>query len=619
MKPSDLVSTSGQRDDAGQSLLQTEMTDAVNSGIVGKADKSEKSLKGELYSVGKKGATGGAASAALSAVTKGRKGKPGAASASALANQGVHEALSGSELEGTDDLYHGAKGAYRAGRAVRNRLSGKSKPFDLKASAKTAGKAAARGAVSSTLSDTELEGADSVYYGAKGTYRIGQSIKHRLSGKNALQSDKPLGKLSEKKSAQRAMDTAAAKRKAQAAGYFKRNVYTVAEKAKSTTVAAKGGFRLLSGGTGNPLSALAGVASPLFLLLFGFLALLLLLAVLSGAAGGGAKNEQENGTGSLSGVPLEVATALKGYGYTNEAIAAVLGNMQQESSMNPGTAGDDGYGTASVGLIQLSGSNKNNFLRWCANNGKTWYSVSAQMEWSFSGEPGTGYFINDWSCGLASSYYELEDGYEERFGRDFYRNGEEMKTSTDVDLATYSFMACHERCGSRKDYGDDVSRLDKRLEYARGFLAQMSTGSVGGGQDYASAEQWQKDLVDACQRVPWPGASLCATWTSNVYRACGYEVYGNGNSVLGHQGYGASYYPSRATTDLSQIKVGMLVSAQYGSNSAAGNTYGHVGIYIGDGMVMDSVNTGIRTISLSDWVSQNNRGWVVCGYPWDWR
>ena len=85
MKPSDLVSTSGQRDDAGQSLLQTEMTDAVNSGIVGKADKSEKSLKGELYSVGKKAATGGAASAALSAVTKGRKGKPGAMSASALA------------------------------------------------------------------------------------------------------------------------------------------------------------------------------------------------------------------------------------------------------------------------------------------------------------------------------------------------------------------------------------------------------------------------------------------------------------------------------------------------------------------------------------------------------
>ncbi|QGM92008.1 hypothetical protein GIR35_12430 [Enterococcus faecalis] len=609
MKPSDLISTSGQRDVAGQSLLHTEMTDAVNSGIVCKTDKSEKSLKGELYSVSKKNPTGGAI-AAMSAVTK---GKSAADSSSALASQGVHETLSGSELEGTDDLYHGVMSAYRAGRAVRNRLSGKSKPLGLKVSAKNTAKAATRGVTSHTLSDSELEGADSVYYGAKKGYRIGKGLKLRLSGRNAIESDKPLGSLSEKKSAQKAIGTVEAKRKAQAMSYLKKNVYKTAEKAKTTTTATKSIISVAkhSGGSGflaafSPFSALF----PIILLLLFFMLVL---------GGMGADEAQRKSAGSLEGVPAEVATILKGYGYTNEGIAAILGNMQQESSMNPGTAGDDGYGTASVGLIQLSGSNKNSFLRWCGNNGKTWYSVAAQMEWSFSGEPGTGHFIEDWSGVLAASYYELEDGYEERFGRDFYRDGEHMKNSTDVDLATYSFMACHERCGSRKGYGDDVSRLDKRLEYARGFLAQMSVGSTEGGQDYSSAEQWQKDLVDTCQRVPWPGASLCATWTSNVYRSCGHEVYGNGNSVLGHQGYGASYYPSRATTDFSKIKVGMLVSAQYGSNSAAGNTYGHVGIYIGDGMVMDSVNTGVRTISLSDWVSQNNRGWVVCGYPWDWH
>lgn len=616
MKPSDLVSTSGQRDDAGQSLLQTEMTDAVNSGIVGKADKSEKSLKGELYSVGKKAATGGATSAALSAVIKGRKGKPGAMGASALASQGMHEALSGSELEGTDDLYHGAKGAYRAGRAVRNRLSGKSKPLDLKSSVKTAGKAAARGAVSSTLADSELEGTDSVYYGAKSAYRIGKGMKRRLSGRNALQSDKPLGQLSEKKSAKKALDTAATKRKAQVSSYFKKSVYKTAEKAKATTTAAKSVVSAAgrSGGSGflasfSPFSALL----PIILILLFFMLII---------GGMGADETQRKSVGSLEGVPAEVATILKGYGYTNESIAAVLGNIAQENSgFNPALGGDDGFGTDSIGLIQLSGSNKNNFLRWCTNNGKTWSTVQAQMEWSFSGEPGTSSVFNDWTSNLAAtpSYYRLDEGFEERFGNDFYRTGEDFKSSNDVDLATYSFMACHERCGSTIDYGTDVSKLGHRLEEARKFLAQINTGGVGGGQDYASAEQWQKDLVDACQRVPWPGGSLCATWTSNVYRACGYEVYGNGNSVLGHQGYGASYYPSRATTDLSQIKVGMLISAQYGSNSTAGNTYGHVGIYIGDGMVMDSINTGIRTISLSDWVSQNNRGWVVCGYPWDWR
>ena len=141
----------------------------------------------------------------------------------------------------------------------------------------------------------------------------------------------------------------------------------------------------------------------------------------------------------------------------------------------------------------------------------------------------------------------------------------------------------------------------------------------GGGQDYQSADQWQQDIVNACSQTPWPGANLCATWTTRVYARAGHPVGGNGNTQLGNQGYGANYSQKRATTDLSQIKVGMLVSAQYGSNTPAGNAYGHVGIYIGDGKVMDSIYSGLRTISLSDWVSQNGRGWVVCGYPWDWR
>lgn len=629
MKPSDFVSTSGEKQDMSQSVLQTEMTDAVNSGIVGRADKSEKSLKSGLYSVGKKAATGGATSAALAAVTNGRKGgsasggsspksRAGKAGAAAMAHNAVHGALEGSELEGVDDLYNSGKGAYRAGRAIGRRISGKTGSFDIKGAVKGAGKAAARGTVSNVLQGSELEGVDNIYDGARAGYHVVKGVKKRLGGKNPLSSDKSLGKLSEKKSAKKAANTAEAKRKAQAAGYFKRNVYTSAhnvQRAKETASVAKSGIHLITPGSSGGF--LAAISSPAALLVIGFLLIFILLVAI---LGGGANDEMEKKSiGSLSGVPAEVATYLKGHGYSNEGIAAILGNMQQESSMNPGTAGDDGYGTDSFGLIQLTGSNKNNFLRWCANNGKIWNSVSAQMEWSFSGESGTGYFAGDWYDTLAATYYELEDGYESRFGSDYYRSGEEMKTSNDVGLATYSFMACHERPGSRKSYKDDVSRLDKRLEYARNFLAQLNTGSIGGGQDYASAEQWQKDIVDACNRVSWPGASLCATWTSNVYRAAGYQVWGNGNSVLGHQGYGASYYPSRATTDLSEIKIGMLVSAQFGSNTAPGNTYGHVGIYIGDGMVKDSVNSGIRTIPLSEWVSQNGRGWIVCGYPWDWR
>ena len=83
--------------------------------------------------------------------------------------------------------------------------------------------------------------------------------------------------------------------------------------------------------------------------------------------------------------------------------------------------------------------------------------------------------------------------------------------------------------------------------------------------------------------------------------------------VFGHFGY--SLYRASVRISDSERQAGDLVFfTGFGSGVIE-----HVGIYIGDGKVMDSIYSGLRTISLSDWVSQNGRGWVVCGYPWVWR
>ena len=55
MKASDFTTGGNDREKAMSNLLKTEKTDAVNTGLVEKADKSAKALKGDLYSVGKKG------------------------------------------------------------------------------------------------------------------------------------------------------------------------------------------------------------------------------------------------------------------------------------------------------------------------------------------------------------------------------------------------------------------------------------------------------------------------------------------------------------------------------------------------------------------------------------
>lgn len=612
-----------------QSLLQTEMTDAVNSGIVGRADKSEKSLKSGLYSVGKKASTGGATSAALAAVTNGRKGaktdpadggaspksRVGKAGAAAMAHNAIHGALEDSELEGADDLYNSGKGAYRAGRAIGRRIKGNASSLDIKGAVRNAGKGAVISAVRGTFQESELEGIDNVYDGARAGYHVVRGVKKRLSGKNPISSDKSLGKLSEKKSAMKAADTVEAKRKAQAAGYFKKSVYKASANVQAAgNVAASGkvlGAATAAGGKSGLLIAL-GAASPVIIM--AAIIILLLFAALTGLTG---EKANEKSVGSLQGVPAEVALYLKGYGYTNEAIAGILGNMAQENSaFDPGLGGDDGYGTDSIGLIQLSGANKNDFLRWCANTGKVWSTVSAQMEWTFSGEPGTGYFASDWGTGLAPSYYRLERGYEERFGKDFYRSGEEIKTSTDVDLVTYSFMACHERCGSAISYdGDDVSRLYRRLEEAHKFLAQLKTGT-GGGQDYASAEPWQQNIYNQALSTPSPGAGWCAKWVSTVYYNAGFP-YPGGNADDMYRNWCHS-------SDRSQLKVGMMIAVdQYITTGHAYAGYTpdgrplsyHVGIYMGNGMVRDNIGD-ITDTPLDEWIAiYGNYHEVRWGFP----
>ena len=624
MKPSDFVSTSGQKQDMSQSLLQTEMTDAVNSGIVGRADKSEKSLKSGLYSVGKKASTGGATSAALAAVTKSHGGRKDSTS-TAIKNNVINGALSDSELEGADTVYYGGKGTYRAVRGIQKRMAARAstdgKPttekIQVKRQLKNALKGTSVNAAREAISGTELEGADTVYYGGKGTYRAVRGIQKRMAGKDALSSKKSLGKLSEKKSQSKSMDTLEAKRKAQAKGYFKKTVYDTAEKVKAAAVAEKtiGGKVLVSKGGSGLLMSVAPIILPV--LIIAMLVIILFLGILGGIAGDDAQKKA-----SLDGMPswvtydlvLSCLKAHEEYGYPPSAL---LGQMMIENGTSDegsdlgrlyhnyggvkyfGTI--DGLITGSVSMLTTEYINGRPVQMYC--NFAVFASDAAYMKYRCE------YLYKQPNYTSVPNFQKAIDEKNSELFLKALGEGGYYTSSTDSYVAHYRSIC-------------ETYPLVPRLDSMTSEEFENIFGNAfypGGGQDYASAEQWQKDIVNACSRVSWPGASLCATWTSRVYAAAGHPCSGNGNSVLGHQGYGASYYPSRATTDLSQIKVGMLVSAQFGSNTAAGNTYGHVGIYIGDGMVMDSVNSGIRTISLSEWVSQNGRGWVVCGYPWDWR
>lgn len=62
------------------------------------------------------------------------------------------------------------------------------------------------------------------------------------------------------------------------------------------------------------------------------------------------------------------------------------------------------------------------------------------------------------------------------------------------------------------------------------------------------------------------------------------------------------YHSFCTSTDQAALKVGMIVAVSKHGHTYLGGIYGHVAIYVGDGMVMDNVGR-IRTMRLSDWLN----------------
>lgn len=142
------------------------------------------------------------------------------------------------------------------------------------------------------------------------------------------------------------------------------------------------------------------------------------------------------------------------------------------------------------------------------------------------------------------------------------------------------------------DYNTDNSYTKIYRPPAK-MLQKKKKGADNGLPNDAMNEA-QKRIFDACHSVESPGERLCATWTSKVYAAAGFP-YPSGHA---YQQYDAWCHSSNK----GDLKVGMAVATPSHPHTSAGSTYGHIGIYVGDGKVMDSIGY-IRTMDLDEWIS----------------
>lgn len=99
-------------------------------------------------------------------------------------------------------------------------------------------------------------------------------------------------------------------------------------------------------------------------------------------------------------------------GWTPEAIAGLLGNMQHESSINPGRWQSDSVGNTSGGYSLVQWTPAKNYIDWCTVNG---YEDPSRMD-----------------VALARIVYELDNGLQYYATKDYPLSFREFTQSTDT-------------------------------------------------------------------------------------------------------------------------------------------------------------------------------------------
>lgn len=339
---------------------------------------------------------------------------------------------------------------------------------------------------------------------------------------------------------------------------------------KATAKAAGRGTRA---GVANGAKGMLAAAASQPLMVLGAI---LLLVIILAAAMGGAKQSTANISG-LEGTQAQIAQFFKDKGLENVQIAAIMGNMWQESKYNQNAqeGGNDGMG---LGICQWSRTwsratqswlpgRRGKLLEYASSQGKSWTDLQLQLDFFWDHDT--------WASWGVGSY-----------------NKANFMNTKDVDAATEMFCFGWER-PSRA-----AANLAGRQQEARRILEILNTPAyTGGGQEYQAATAAQKRIVDLAAVEPTPGYGLCASWVNRVFTKAG-------NEPQKPYGTAANYARWCTAFDATKLKVGMIVVTRATQTSPSA---GHIGIYIGDGKIMSSEsprgsNGAIITRPTDEWV-----------------
>lgn len=434
MKTSDFTTSEAERKPAASALIQTETTDAVNTGLVDTADKSIRSMGRSARKV---------------SIDNVSLTEDGTYSVTATKHGFLRSKTATAEFIGEDAKELTQKQVRRLMAAkIHEGGAASFAPAMKKAKATLKG-----AAIHGTLKDSELDGLDSLYYKGKGAGHLAKKTVQRLAGK------KTLDDLARKKGVKEVMRKLQSRRN-QAAAMRKAAEAKAAAGAGAAKAGAAGSAAVSSGGGGL---AAAGAGGCLLPLIGGILVLILFCALLSAILGGNSTQSY-----SLSEVEIRVAQFFREKGLGDIQIAGIMGNMYAESGMNPAKIQDDGGGR---GICQWDGNRRDHLFSYAAMMQVDWTNLDLQLKFFWEEDE----WKNDWS-----GSYAVSGGYDNPSpppGTHVSGSKDGFLAADNVAEATRQFCYGWERAG--------FPRIDERIAKAEEYYLALQSGL--GSDSYVNA------------------------------------------------------------------------------------------------------------------------------------
>ncbi len=611
MRADEFVRTGTEAAKAAADMASNQATDAVNSGIVGSADKSGLAIKDPLY--GSKGSQSASAVQHLGP----RSGSDAAQGSGPRSDGGTfidHGDVASSVMSGSaakrraDKLVSTDTAAKKAtsllqqtgGRVAADRLVS-SKLDKQKLISKQNAKKAVKGAIiGKTLEDTEFEGADDYYYKTKAAWKLGRNgvsaLKQRAAKKAARKAGRkalPAGndvsggasratKLIDKKSkklspqeAQRKMQTTRYQYKAIAAAKEAQTA-SAAKMGLAKAGAAKGGIVAASGGIGAMLgSLLLPVAIAVLLMLS-----LVMLMCCSGGDGGDSDYVSGNLPAACEQFRGTMTTACQDCGVDTKWVDLLLAMMAQESGgdVKIAAAGGSGaYSNIREDIMQAVEGDFGDVVRYGSSVLSRWGITPSQ---SFTG-----------NCARASIYAGVLEFKQNLNNWSSYLGNFEPTDTGKVSLLLQGynfggqwFVECKQR-GVKEWSSSEAQRFSNKwagimgwkrygdVEYPAHVLRYYSTGSSGGSAPADANDIVKRAYAEIGKPYAWgavgPGSYDCSGLVS-------YCLTGQ-HTRLGTTGTFMGWH---------RISASEAVPGDIVTNSH------HCGIYIGNGSMIHAPRTG---------------------------